>query len=267
MAGFHHDDDVYEGDGVPLTAVTRAIVVIVHYAAIPCVSFAIYAFLRNIHVLEQRIWSPMMLLTALTWLLLATAFEISNHFYVDNWQLYDPQSDIINGSFSFFNFGAQNLMAVSLRKRDLAFARKGTSLTDWLMVFFDPLLLLLIVINPIVYGFAGRSTAVTALSPVASVAGLTTLFRLWKNLGPNVYTLIGGISFMVLVMLGVGMLAVYRATEVEWIHVLIGGPFVASTLPLALAFWNATPVDDKSESDEVHGPGQVSPPLRGEEEA
>ena len=72
-------------------------------------------------------------------------FEISNHFYIDNWQLYNPLDDLINGSFSFMNFGAQNLMAVSLRKVNLKFVRKGTNVWEWLCILLDPILLLLIV--------------------------------------------------------------------------------------------------------------------------
>merc|ERR1712224_1081449 len=116
--------------------------------------------------------------------------------------------------------GVRNIQ--SLLRRQLAIIR-------------DPILAALIVINPIVYGTVGRSASVTALSPIAAIAGLFTLFRVWKNLGPNLWTLLGGVLFFVLAMLGVVFLAVYNATDVEWIHALIGGSFVFSTIPLAVA--------------------------------
>ena len=48
-------------------------------------------------------------------------------------------------------------------------------------------------------------------------------------------------------MTGVMMLAVYNATDLEWIHGLIGGSFIASTIPLSIAFWNAQLQDESPE--------------------
>ena len=157
MGGTHHFssnnnvDDDYEGDGVPLTDATRAILIAVHYAAIPAVTLCIWCFLERYPIFQERIWSPFLLIVALTWLLIGSTFEIANHFYVDNWQLYDPQSDLINGSFSFFNFGAQNLLALSLRKQgQIFFRRPPSTIGDWLGFILDPILMILIVVNPIV---------------------------------------------------------------------------------------------------------------------
>lgn len=253
MGGFHHsNEETYEQqvDGlVPLTAATRAVVVVAHYLAIPCLTLVVYAFVTKIHRLEGRIYSPFFLLTAVTWLLMATSFEIGNHFYVDNWQLYNPQADLINGSFFFFNFGAQNLLAMGLRRKTIPKGSDST-IVQWKTLAplgIDSILAILIIVNPIVYGVAGRSTAVSALSPLASLAGIVIFWRTWRNLGPNWYTLVGGVGFLVFVLLGVGMLAVYRATQVEWVHALIGGSFVVSTLPLALAIWNVQEIEEPME--------------------
>lgn len=105
----------------------------------------------------------------------------------------------------------------------------------------------LIVVNPIVYATVGRSASVSALSPLAAIAALFTLCRTWINLGPNQYTKLGGILFFVLAMLGVAMLAVYNALDAEWVHALIGGSFIASTIPLSVAFWNAQLLEDGNE--------------------
>ena len=131
-----HFDDDYQGEGTPLSDTSRTIIIVIHYSVFPAVGFAIYALMKNIHVLPERIWSPFLLMTTLTWLQMAAAFEIANHFYVDNWQIYDPQADLINGSFSFFNFGAQNLLALSLRKKDLTFYRKGSGIADWFCITY-----------------------------------------------------------------------------------------------------------------------------------
>jgi len=253
MGGIHHDQEIYSsttnttaagyynynGEGVPLNDATRTLVVIIHYVAIPFVTFALYGIMKNVQVIEKRIWSPFLLVTAMTWLMMATSFEISNHFYVNDWELYDPKSDLINASFFFFNFGAQNLMAISLRKKGVPFIRNGSSCLDWTTMIVDPILAVLIVINPIVYGIVGRSTAVQVLSPLASIAGVFTLFRVWYNLGPNMYTRIGGILFFVLVLNGVAMNVVYNSINDEWVHALIGGSFISSTIPLGVAFLNA----------------------------
>ena len=235
-----HDDD-YLGSGIPLNDVTRPITIVIHYLAIPAVTFAIWCVIQRFDIIRRRIYSPFLLLVALTWLLMGSTFEIANHFYIDNWQLYDPQADLINGSFSFFNFGAQNLLAFSLRHKHFGLGFSGKSgILQYMATIWDPIFLVLIIVNPIVYAVAGRSTSVTALSPIASIAGLFIMFRTWYNLGPNIYTKCGGIFFFILVICGVVMLSVYRNTNTEWVHILIGGSFVSSTIPLAIAFLYAT---------------------------
>jgi len=252
MGGNH----VHSNPELLLTDEQRTLLIVVHYAAIPCVTFGIYTFMKKFHIIEQRIWSPFLLMVTLTWLLLSTAFEISNHYYVDDWQLYNPQSDLINGSFSFFNFGAQNLLALSVRKKNVGpfFRNGGRSILNWLAIIWDPIMAALIVVNPIVYGTVGRSVSVTALSPLAAIAGLFTLFRVWFNLGPNNYTKYGAILFFVSVMCGVVMLAVYNAAQYEWIHALIGGSFIFSTIPLAVAFWKAELLPEQREEENAEEP-------------
>jgi len=253
MGGSHHNDD-YTGDGIPLSNTERIFLILVHYSALPLTTLCIYAFLKGYSKFQQRIYSPFLLMVALTWLLVATPFEIGNHFYVDNWQLYDPKSDLINGSFFFFNFGAQSLLALSLRKEGLPFIRKGTSFLDWVVIILDPIIAILVIINPIVYVTAGRSTAVTALSPTGLISAIFTLLRVWYNLGPNVYTQIGGIGFFVLAMCGVASNAIYMATGAEWLHLVIGGFFVSSTIPLSIAFFNVDGVVKDEEDEEIQAP-------------
>lgn len=252
MGGSHHvnADDDYTGDGLPLSDTTRIFLILVHYSALPLITLCIYAFLQNYYRFQQRIYSPFLLMVALTWLLKATSFEIGNHYYVNNWQLFDPKSDLINGTFFFFNFGAQSLLALSLRKEGLSFIRKGASFLDWLAIILDPIIAILVIVNPIVYVTAGRSTAVATLSPTAAISGIFTLVRVWYNLGPNVYTQIGGIGFFVLAMCGVASNAIYMATDAEWVHLLIGGSFVSSTIPLCIAFFNVVGAAVKDEDDD-----------------
>ena len=193
-------------------------------------------------------------MTGFVWLQLGAAFEIGNHFYINDWQLYEPISDLINASFSFMNFGAQDLNALGLRKKGLPLVRPIDNLfsTDGLLnviaMIGDFLFVVLIPIRPIVYAAVGRQASVAILSPLALFSGLFTLFRLWFNLGPNKYTKWGGILFFVFAMLGVAMNFVYRATCIEFVHLGIGGSFIVSVIPFAIAILNAeyespTPVD------------------------
>jgi hypothetical protein len=82
-------------------------------------------------------------------------------------------------------------------------------------------------------------------SAFGALAGLLTAVRVWRHLGPTRTTLIGGVGFFGLAICGVLVTSVYRATGVEWLHVFIGGSFVASVVPLTLAVRYA--VDDSEE--------------------
>lgn len=183
-------------------------------------------------------------MTGFVWLQLAAAFEISNHFYVNQWQLYEPISDLINGSFSFLNFGAQDLNALSLRKKGTPLCRPMDNLCskdgilNLIAMLGDFLFIVLIPLRPIVYATLGREASVTILSPLGAFAGIFTLFRLWFNLGPNAYTKWGGIFFFVFAMLGVGMNALYQGTCIEFVHLGIGGAFITSVIPFGIAILN-----------------------------
>merc|ERR1712113_125807 len=76
--------------------------------------------------------------------------------------------------------------------------------------------------------------AIGITSAFGAIAGVGTLFRVWRNLGPNRGTLLGGIFFLILALVGVGMTAAYRSTGLEWLHIFIGGSFVASLIPLTI---------------------------------
>jgi len=236
--------DDYTGEGTPLTDTQRNIIIVLHYLTFVAVTFALYAYYKTYAIFLNRIWSPFILLIALTWLEIGPAFEIGNHFYVNNWQLFDSQADLINASFSFFNFGSQNLLALSLRKKGLPLLRKGESLLEWVVILFDGLFVLLTVAQPFVYVYLGRDTSVTFLSPIGALAGICTLFRVWFNLGPNNYTKWGGILFFTLAICGVIALQVYRTTQLEWVHAFIGGSFVSSVIPLSIGFLNAEMLPD-----------------------
>jgi len=226
---------------VPLTDAQRTTVIVVHYLAFVTCTFALWALSKKYDVIKTRIWSPFLLMTGFVWLQLAAAFEIGNHFYINDWQLYEPISDLINASFSFLNFGAQDLNALSLRKKGLPFVRpidkifSINGLLAAIAMIADFLFIVLIPIRPIIYAAVGRQASITILSPFAALSGLFTLFRLWFNLGPNLGSKWGGIFFFVFAMLGVAMNAVYRATCIEFVHLAIGGSFIFSVVPFGIA--------------------------------
>ena len=218
----------------------------------------IYAWYKRTDILKQRIYSPFLLLLFLTWLLIGPAFEIGNHFYVNNWELKESISDLINASFSFFNFGSQLLLALSVRKKDLPLLRcpnftKGLlkGLLDVITTLADLIFIVGIPLNTVLYNLLGRERSVSLLTPFTAGAGIFTVFRLWFNLGPNIYTKFGGILYLVCALLGVFMLQVYNKTCIEVVHMFIGGSFVFSMVPLTVALWNAELPKDGVENDFV----------------
>jgi len=236
----------YCHDNTPLTDSQRVLVIVAHYLTFVVCTYALWCVYSRIDVFRQRIYSPFLLLLGIVWLQIGPAFEIGNHFYVNDWELRDGTGDLVNASFSFFNFGAQNLNAIGLRKKDFPLLRRPdfsrgvwAGILDLVTLVADPLFLVVTVVQPIAYYALGRQASVSALSPVGGVAGIFTLFRLWRNLGPNAYTKWGGIGFFVLAMLGVIMLTVYRSSCVELVHLFIGGSFVASVIPFSVALANA----------------------------
>jgi len=221
-------------------------------------TFAIYAVYRKVAIFQQRIFSPFLLLIGLIWLQIGPAFEIGNHFYVNDWELRESISDMINASFSFFNFGAQNLISLSLRKKGVNFLRKPNfepeyyylrGLMECVVIVLDVLFVVTILIQPALYNTLGRDRSSSVLSPLAGVAGILTLFRLWFNLGPNPYTKWGGIFFLVMALLGVGMFQLYKEICNEIVHIFIGGSFVCSVIPFSVALWNIESLESISKED------------------
>lgn len=253
-------EDTEDSGNVPLTDTQRVVVVIAHYAAFVMGTIIIWAFLHRIDTLRNRIAGPFLLLTGLTWLQIGAALEIANHYYEGDWELVGFPSDLINGTFYFFNFGAQYMNALGLRRKGVPFFRSpkknentkycGCCFTDLVAMIFDILMVIGIIITGPVYAAMGRDGAISLLSMFGAMAGVGTLFRLWKNLGPNRVTLFGGIGFLALALLGVGMTSVYMSTGIEWVHVFIGGSFVASLIPFTIAILWAEELPEEMETSE-----------------
>lgn len=237
MSGDHHGEE-----NVPLTDTQRIIVIIVHYLTFVVCAWNIWCFLYKFDILRSRIWMPYLLLLGLIWLQIAAGLEIGNHYYVGDWELAGFQSDLINGSFYFFNFGGNYLIALGLRVKDSPFFRCPSKdngifncVVDFFAMLFDILMVIALIFTAPLYAAIGRDSAISVISAFGAFAGIGTLFRLWRNLGPNRGTLWGGIIFLVLALTGVVMTAVYRSTGLEWLHIFIGGSFVASVIPLTIA--------------------------------
>eukprot|EP00985_Skeletonema_marinoi_P003170 scaffold1317_cov136-Skeletonema_marinoi.AAC.4 len=197
-------------------------------------------------IIQQRIYSPFTLMVGLVWLQLGTAFEIGNHHYTADWGLEIATTDLINASFSFCNFGANNINAIALKKKGVPLLRcpdfsKGiiNGLVDVVAIIGDLVLLIATIIQPLLYVMLGRAGSNSVLIPYSSVAGVFTLIRLWQHLGPNTYTFWGGTLFLVFVLSGVGFNVLYSMICVEFLHVAIGGSFVGAMIPFTIALWNA----------------------------
>jgi len=266
-------EDDTEFVSVPLTDTQRAIVIVVHFIVFVIGAVSIWAFLYKYDILRQRIWCPYLLLMGLIFFQIAGAFEIGNHYYEGNWELAGFPSDLVNGSFYFFNFGATYLNALGMRKKGVPIFRRPllfrycccgggsgsegkrsggcrtviNSLLDLLAMIFDLILVVGFLITGPMYFAVGRGDAVGILSGFAALAGFATLFRLWRNLGPNCGTLFGGLGWYIMIICGIALTSVYMETGYEWLHALLGSFFVLCLVPITVGILCAT--EDVVETD------------------
>lgn len=209
-------------------------------------------------IIQQRIYSPFTLIMALLWVQIGTAFEIGSHHYISDWGLEIKTTDLIHGSFSFFNYGTQFIQAIALKKKGVPLLRcpdfgNGiiNGVIDMVAILGDLFLLFMTISQPILYAMMGRESS-SYLIPFSAAAGVFSLIRLWQNLGPNKYTFWGGTLFLVFALLGVFFDALYAKICVEFLHVAIAGSFACSMIPLSIAVLNAElPGDVDVASDEV----------------
>lgn len=247
--------------GIPLTDTTRLIVQLAHFLVFPICTWQLWVFVTKLPVLQQRIWSPFVLLIGFTWHQISSAIEIANHQYEGDWELRGFKTDLINGLFYFFNFGANALMCLGFRTVNQSFWRchsqgeqRQFQAADSFGVVFDVVIILIIPATPTLYAVLGRDRAISICSSFGALSGLGSCYRIWKNL----QCLLGGVGFFGLAMVGVAMTGVYRSTCIEWLHVFIGGPFVLSMVPVTLAMMMAeAPSSQLTESDET--PSDATP--------
>ncbi len=196
---------------------------------------------------------------AILWVQLGTAFEIGSHNYTSDWGLDIRKTDLIHGSFSFFNYGTQFIMAIALKKKGVPLFRcpdfsSGiiNGVVDAIAVIGDLFMLVMTIIQPILYAMIGRASS-SVLIPLTAAAGVFTLIRLWQNLGPNKYTFWGGTLYLAFALLGVFFNVLYEMICVAFIHVAIAGSFACSMIPFIVAVFNAElpGPDVPSDSDEV----------------
>lgn len=240
---------------VPLTDGQRTIVAVVHFLVFVVGAVSIWAFLYKLDTLRNRIWCPYFLLMGLVFFQIAGAFEIGNHYYEGDWELAGSPSDLINGSFYFFNFGATYLNALGLRNKDVPLFRrplcgKGfkAGALDFLSMAFDLILVVGFVLTAPFYATAGREDSSGMLSAFAAIGGIATLFRLYYNLGPNCGTLFGGLGWWAMIIVGIVLTSVYKETGYEWLHAVLGSFFVFCLVPITVAILCASDVQ-KSDSD------------------
>lgn len=195
---------------------------------------------------------------ALLWVQIGTAFEIGTHYYIADWGLKIKTTDLIHGSFSFFNYGTQFIQAIALKKKGVPLLRwpdfrNGiiNGVVDMIAIVADLFLLVMTISQPILYAMLGRESS-SYLIPFTAAAGVFSFIRLWQNLGPNKYTFWGGFLFLACALLGVFFDALYAKICVEFIHVAIAGSFASSMIPFSIAVLNAElPGDVDVASDEV----------------
>mmetsp|Transcript_11382 Transcript_11382/g.22676 ORF Transcript_11382/g.22676 Transcript_11382/m.22676 type:complete len:126 (+) Transcript_11382:208-585(+) len=125
----------------------------------------------------------------MVYLQIGSGIEIANHFYEGNFELDEFKSDLVNGTFYYFNFGAQALMVLGLRQAGVPFFRacsagngeqsKWQCFAAWVGTVFDVFMVLSIPATPVVYALGGREKAVSICSAFGAYAGIGNLYRLW----------------------------------------------------------------------------------------
>jgi len=242
-------DDIRCAESTPLSSTQETIVIIAHYASFVTSYLVFYCIYAKQDILKQRIYSTLLLFTCVIFLSICPGFEIGEHYFTepDPWELKKAPSNLINGSFAFFNVGGVCLTALAIRKIGLPFFRIPSfenvlaGVLDLVVILADIVIAATIVVQPLLYATRGRLGAQELTTPINAASGILILVRLWKNLGPNRYTLIGGIGYLVFTLSGVFNLSRYKAECDEFIHFYIGGSFALSLVFLSLAIWYAEP--------------------------
>jgi len=278
MGGYHNTNNAVQSldaidmtdevvVSVHLTDTQRIIVAVVHFLVFALGAVSIWAFLYKYDTLRNRIWCPYILLMGLVFFQIAGALEIGNHYYEGNWELAGFPSDLINGSFYFFNFGGTYLMALGLRKKGVAIFRRPLCCSggfkagalDVLAMVFDLILFVGLVLTAPFYAIAGRANASGILSAFAAIGGFAILLRLYANLGPNCGTLFAGICWWVMIACGIVLTGVYKSIGYEWLHAVIGAFFVLSLAPIIIGILSAVDVQDRSsDADNEDDEGQTN---------
>jgi len=258
------DEELLETEGTrcedsePLTPTQETLIILAHYSVFVTVYIGFFCTYAKLDILKQRIWSPLLLFTSSIFLIICPGFEIGDHYFTEPlpWELKEAPSNLINGSFAFFNVGGICLMTLAIRKIGVPFFRVPSfsngvlaGLLDLVAMLGDIACAVLVVAQPFLYASLGRLRAQGFTTPINTVSGILILFRLWKNLGPNKYTAIGGIGYLVATLSGVFILKFgYEEKCVEFIHFFIGGSFSLSSIFFSIAVYNAVaPPDDNEE--------------------
>eukprot|EP00986_Skeletonema_menzelii_P014108 scaffold8917_cov174-Skeletonema_menzelii.AAC.1 len=209
-------------------------------------------------VIQQRIYSPFILMVCFQLFQVGAALEMGAHHYIADWGLKVSLSDLINGSASFCIYGGQHIQAIALRKRGVPFLRcpdfsKGIlhGLIDMIAIVGDLFLLVVTIFQPVLYSKLGRAGSVIVFIPSSGVAGIISTFRLWQNLGPNKYTFWGASLFLAFALCGVVANFLYEATCIEVIHAAIASSFACSVISFSVALWHAELPGPDVSSDEV----------------
>eukprot|EP00518_Triparma_eleuthera_P004814 CAMPEP_0182464368 /NCGR_PEP_ID=MMETSP1319-20130603/8572_1 /TAXON_ID=172717 /ORGANISM="Bolidomonas pacifica, Strain RCC208" /LENGTH=139 /DNA_ID=CAMNT_0024664009 /DNA_START=190 /DNA_END=610 /DNA_ORIENTATION=+ len=132
----------------------------------------------------------------MVYLQIGSGIEIANHFYEGNFELDEFKSDLVNGTFYYFNFGAQALMVLGLRQAGVPFFRacsagngeqsKWQCFAAWVGTVFDVFMVLSIPATPVVYALGGGKKLSPSAQPSehtqASVT-FTASGRTWAPCG------------------------------------------------------------------------------------
>ena len=222
------------------------IVVIAHFVEFPIGLFMMWVAYNHLETLKLRCYSPFLIMVGVACGAIGTMSEIGSHHYLGDFDLckYHP-NDMVHASFMFFIAALLVTTNIGVSKRGRAFPPDCCDIIYLVVTLLDVVTVAITFALPFVYAKYGPDfTQNTVFVPNQAVCGLVSAFRIWKNLGPSSATLLGGLGYFGLNMIGVIFLAVYKDTGILLLHAVIGGSFIMSQLPFGYAIYKAKDHDE-----------------------
>jgi len=142
-------------DSAAESPTVRNIVIFMHYLSFVAGFFVMWVFMKKFRTLETCIYSPFLVLIGIAWLQIGGGINIGGYYYSEDWNILTFRSpfDLVNGTFYFFHFGGNYLIALGLRKFDLPLFRSlfVPKFSEKLAILLDMFMVIGLPATPVLY--------------------------------------------------------------------------------------------------------------------